>query len=412
MLFSKGFLPAEISAIPHRRRRLMATRRNFIRVISAAGAALFIRGPVPASAEEEVEVKKLPVMPLRDLVVFPYMMTPFVVGRESSVRALKEALAADKKIFLATQHDAGADEPRPNEIYQVGTVVNIVQSLKLPDGNIKVVVAGIERGKILQISETEGFLQATSRLPRYGTKTNSQNESDMQRVTSMFEQYVKLCQLNYETMIAVVRMEDPAKLTDTIAANLQLSIEEKQGLLEIFDPAERLSRIGDVLDIEIEKLQSAMIEGRTRQSHSPVIEVPAMHGIAVTLLTEDKERLMVLQQRLESTQMGRNVFWHVGFPASPTDAILRQIQDVHADVVLVDIDPQNIQRAMHAIKLIHSNTSEIVIFAVGPMTIGTIVSAMRAGAREYMQRNATPESMVDAFTRFHRKNTSESGLKL
>src|SRR5580692_1828917 len=126
-----------------------------------------------------------------------------------------------------------------------------------------------------------------------------------------------------------------------------------------------------------------------------------MHGIAVTLLTEDKERLMVLQQRLESTQMGRNVFGHVGFPASPTDAILRQIQDVHADVVLVDIDPQNIQRAMHAIELIHSNTSEIVIFAVGPMTDpGTIVSAMRAGAREYMERNASPESMVEAFTRF------------
>ncbi len=126
-----------------------------------------------------------------------------------------------------------------------------------------------------------------------------------------------------------------------------------------------------------------------------------MHGIAVTLLTEDKERLTVLQQRLESTQMGRNVFGHVGFPTSPTDAILRQIQDVRADVVLVDIDPQNVQRAMHAIELIHSNTSEIVIFAVGPMTDpGTIVSAMRAGAREYVERNATPESMIDAFTRF------------
>src|SRR5215831_12876319 len=126
-----------------------------------------------------------------------------------------------------------------------------------------------------------------------------------------------------------------------------------------------------------------------------------MHGIAVTLLTEDKERLVVLQQRLESTQMGRNVFGHVGFPATPTDPILRQIQDVRADVVLVDVDPQNVQRAMHAIELIHSNTSEVIIFAVGPLNdTGTIVAAMRAGAREYIERNATPESMVEALNRF------------
>jgi ATP-dependent Lon protease len=195
------------------------------------------------------------MMPIRDVVIFPYMMTPFVVGRESSVHALEEALAGDKKIFLATQHDASIDEPKPNDIFQVGTIVNIVQSLKLPDGNIKVLVEGIERGKILQVTESEGFMQATVRVARYATETTPQIEAGMQRVTTLFEQYVKLCQsLNYETMIAAVRMEDPAKLTDTIAANLQLSIEEKQGLLEIFDPAERLSRIGDVLDVEIEKL--------------------------------------------------------------------------------------------------------------------------------------------------------------
>src|SRR5271170_5676454 len=106
-----------------------------------------------------------------------------------------------------------------------------------------------------------------------------------------------------------------------------------------------------------------------------------MHGIAVTLLTEDKERLTVLQQRLESSQMGRDVFGHVGFPASATDAIVRQIQDVRAEVVLVDIDPQNVHRAIRAIELIHANTSELVIFAVGAMNDpGTIVSAMRAGA--------------------------------
>jgi ATP-dependent Lon protease len=207
------------------------------------------------ATKEKFETRKFPMMPIRDVVIFPHMMTPFVVGRESSVRALEEALAGDKKIFLATQHDASVDEPKPNEIYQVGTVVNIVQSLKLPDGNIKVLVEGVERGKILQITETEGFMQASIRLARYALETTPAVESAMQRVTSLFEQYVKLCQsLNYETMIAAVRMDDPSKLTDTIAANLQLSIEEKQELLEIFDPTERLNRIADVLDIEIEKL--------------------------------------------------------------------------------------------------------------------------------------------------------------
>jgi len=208
-----------------------------------------------SQSQERFESRKLPMMPIRDVVIFPFMMTPFVVGRESSVRALEEALNGDKKIFLATQHDASIDEPKPHEIYQVGTIVNIVQSLKLPDGNIKVLVEGIERGKILEINDTDGFFQAVIRTAKYTPEAGPTVEAAMQRVTGLFEQYVKLCQsLNYETMIAAVKMEDPAKLTDTIAANLQLSIEEKQELLDIFDPMERLSRIADVLDIEIEKL--------------------------------------------------------------------------------------------------------------------------------------------------------------
>src|SRR5271155_517410 len=106
---------------------------------------------------EKHETRRLPMMPIRDVVIFPFMMTPFVVGRDTSVRALEEALAGDKKIFLATQHDASVDEPRPDEIYTVGTIANIVQSLKLPDGNIKVLVEGVERGKILSVSEEEGY---------------------------------------------------------------------------------------------------------------------------------------------------------------------------------------------------------------------------------------------------------------
>jgi ATP-dependent Lon protease len=213
------------------------------------------KGGIVSQSQERFESRKLPMMPIRDVVIFPFMMTPFVVGRESSVRALEEALNGDKKIFLATQHDASIDEPKPHEIYQVGTIVNIVQSLKLPDGNIKVLVEGIERGKILEINDSDGFFQAVIRTAKYTPEAGPTVEAAMQRVTGLFEQYVKLCQsLNYETMIAAVKMEDPAKLTDTIAANLQLSIEEKQELLDIFDPMERLSRIADVLDIEIEKL--------------------------------------------------------------------------------------------------------------------------------------------------------------
>jgi ATP-dependent Lon protease len=209
---------------------------------------------LPASREKG-EVLKLPMMPIRDVVIFPFMMTPFVVGRESSVRALEEALSGDRKIFLATQHDAGLDEPHADDIFTVGTIANIVQSLKLPDGNIKVLVEGVERARALEVNDADGFFVATLRLGRSSIDTTQSLEQLMQRVTSLFEQYVKLQQsLNYETMIAAVRMEDPAKLSDTIAANLQLSVEDKQQLLELFDPAERLARVADVLDIEIEKL--------------------------------------------------------------------------------------------------------------------------------------------------------------
>jgi ATP-dependent Lon protease len=204
--------------------------------------------------KEKFETRKLPMMPIRDVVIFPYMMTPFIVGRESSVRALEEALASDRKIFLATQHDASVDEPKSHEIYQVGTIANIVQNLKLPDGNIKVLVEGVERGKVLQLTNDEGYFEATVRTVKYAPEASPVLDAAMQRVQGLFDQYVKLCQsLNLEPVI-ISGMSDPAKLSDTIAQNLQLSIEEKQELLEIFEPVERLNRIADVLDIEIEKL--------------------------------------------------------------------------------------------------------------------------------------------------------------
>jgi len=207
------------------------------------------------------------MMPIRDVVIFPYMMTPFVVGRESSVRALEDAMANDKKIFLATQHDASTDEPRPNEIYSVGCVVNIVQSLKLPDGNIKVLVEGVERAKVVSVTDEEGFFRAVVRTFNYRVESGPQLEALTGRVTTLFEQYVKLSQnLNYETMVAAIRVDDPGKLADTVGANLQLTIEEKQELLEIFDPIDRLTRVAEMLDIEIEKLNvDRTIQGRVKR---------------------------------------------------------------------------------------------------------------------------------------------------
>ncbi len=201
------------------------------------------------------ELRKLPMMPIRDMVIFPHMMTPFVVGRESSVRALEEALRGDRKIFLATQHDASVDEPNADDIYSTGTIGNIVQSVKMPDGNIKVLVEGVERARSTAVNDDDGFFVATVRTGRTHLDLTPQVESLAQRVHTLFEQYIKLQQsLNYETMAASVRMDEPTKLADTIAANLQLSIEEKQQLLEVFDPETRLSRVADVLDVAIEKL--------------------------------------------------------------------------------------------------------------------------------------------------------------
>jgi len=219
------------------------------------------------TTKDKTDTRRLPMMPIRDVIIFPYMMTPFVVGRESSVRALEEALLGDKKIFLATQHDASVDEPRPDEIYSVGTVANIVQSLKQPDGNIKVLVEGVERGKIISVSEEEGYFRAVIKTVSYKVEAGSQLEALISRVTTLFEQYVKLSQnLNYETMVAAIRVDDPGKLADTVGANLQLTIEERQELLEIFDPIDRLTRVADLLDIEIEKLNvDRTIQGRVKR---------------------------------------------------------------------------------------------------------------------------------------------------
>jgi ATP-dependent Lon protease len=207
--------------------------------------------------ENPLEVyETLPIVPLRDVVVFPHMMMPFVIGRPSSTRALEHALAKDKRIFLAAQHDASTDDPQPADIYTMGSVANIVQSLKLPDGNIKVLVEGVDRARAVEWKEDKGFYRVVVKMIPRQREMNSEVETTMARVVSLFEQYVKLSNnLHYDAMIAAVRVDDAGKLADTIAAHLVVGVDEKQNLLEIISPLERLNRIAGILEIEVDKLQ-------------------------------------------------------------------------------------------------------------------------------------------------------------
>ena len=204
-----------------------------------------------------VEVyETLPIVPLRDVVVFPHMMMPFVIGRPSSIRALEHALGKDKRIFLAAQHDASTDDPKAEDIFTMGCVANVVQSLKLPDGNIKVLVEGVDRARVIEWKEDKGFYRVVVKVLQRQKDAAGDVEQTMSRVVTLFEQYVKLSNnLHYDAMIAAVRVDDPGKLADTISAHLLVGIDEKQNLLEIVSPLERLNRIAGILEAEVDKLQ-------------------------------------------------------------------------------------------------------------------------------------------------------------
>jgi ATP-dependent Lon protease len=262
---------------------------------------------------EKQEMKRVPMMPVRDMVIFPQQMTPFIVGREASVRALEEALAGDKKIFLSTQHDASVDDPKPEEIYAVGTLANIVQSVKLPDGNIKVLVEGVERARALSIATEEGFFRATVRLLNARVEPSPQVEQTVQKITGLYEQFIKLSQsLNYDTMIAAARVDDPARLSDTIAANLQLPVDEKQDLLETVDPVERLNRIGDILEIELEKLNvdrniNTRVKRQMERAQKEYYLNEKLKAIQKELGRGEKSEIDELKKKIDAAGMSKDV---------------------------------------------------------------------------------------------------------
>ncbi len=217
--------------------------------------------------EKSDVIETLPMVPMRDVVVFPHTMIPFVIGRQSSIKALDHATARGKRIFLSAQHDATRDNPAPEEIYSLGTVCNVVQSLKLPDGNVKVLVEGLERARAIEFREENGYLRVVVKLVPRLEEPAAGMEGLMSKVIGQFEQYVKLSNnLHYDAMLAAVRVEDPGKLADTISSHLVVPVEEKQNLLEIVSPQERLARIASLLEGEVDKLNvDRRIQGRVKK---------------------------------------------------------------------------------------------------------------------------------------------------
>ncbi|HBJ91960.1 MAG TPA: endopeptidase La, partial [Hyphomonadaceae bacterium] len=200
--------------------------------------------------------KKLPVLPLRDIVVFPNMVAPLFVGREKSVRALDIVEDGENEIMLIAQRDATVDEPVAEDLYAIGTVATILQLLKLPDGTVKVLVEGKSRAKMVTLEDQGDFFEAEVELLEDDTEANEEVETLARAVVEQFEGYVKLNRkVPPEAVASISEIEDPLRLADSVAAQLSVKLNEKQALLELNNVTERLERVFSLMEGEIGMLQ-------------------------------------------------------------------------------------------------------------------------------------------------------------
>jgi ATP-dependent Lon protease len=203
-----------------------------------------------------------PVLPLRDIVVFPHMIVPLFVGREKSVRALEDVMKEDKQILLVTQKNAGQDDPSPADIYSVGTIGTVLQLLKLPDGTVKALVEGGGRARIVKFTEHATFFQAYAEAVPDKPGESQELEALTRTAVTQFEHYIKLNKkIPPEVLVSINQIEDPSKLADTLASHLALKIAEKQELLETETVSERLEKVLGLMESEISVLQ---VEKRIR----------------------------------------------------------------------------------------------------------------------------------------------------
>src|SRR4051812_16602662 len=238
-----------------------------------------------------------PVLPLRDIVVFPHMIVPLFVGREKSVQALDDVMREDKQILLVTQKNAGQDDPAADDIYRVGTVGTVLQLLKLPDGTVKVLVEGVSRARIKSFTDNATFFQADAELLEDTIGQGQELEALSRAVIAQFEQYIKLNKkIPPEVLVSINQIEEPAKLADTVASHLNLKIPEKQQLLETETVSERLERVYGFMESEIGVLQ---VEKRIRNRVKRQMEKTQREYYL-------NEQLKAIQKELGETEEGRD----------------------------------------------------------------------------------------------------------
>ena len=254
-----------------------------------------------------------PVLPLRDIVVFPNMVVPLFVGREKSVKALENVMENDKKILLVAQRDAADNDPGPEEIYEVGVIASVLQLLKLPDGTVKVLVEGETRATINHYTQTEEFFEAAVDLPVDEEIDEAEVEGLTRSVVSHFETYGKLNKrVPPEVIVSVNQIDAPGPLADTVASHLSIKIAEKQELLEIFDVAKRLEKVyafmeGEMSVLQVEKKIRNRVKRQMEKTQREYYLNEQMKAIQKELGEGDdgRDELAELEEKIAKTKLSK-----------------------------------------------------------------------------------------------------------
>ena len=215
----------------------------------------------------ETSPMQLPLLPLRDVVVYPHMVLPLFVGRERSIEALEHAMAGSKQVLLVAQREAGDDNPGVDDLYQVGTISTILQLLKLPDGTIKVLVEGGERAVVEAIDSGDEFSLATVRQLECDELSQDEVDATVRETVGHFEKYVNVSKkVPNEVLTSLSGIDDPGRLADTIAAHMSVDLEEKQNILEMSSVKRRIDHLMGLMDSEIDLFQvEKKIRGRVKK---------------------------------------------------------------------------------------------------------------------------------------------------